>query len=166
MNHPRDEIRLVVLLVGLCALASGPLVSGVDFTPAPEAEQSLASATGGDVTVAETSLAETGYRLDAGNYGAGVYVLRAPPARLTVAEATGSALVSYEVDVPELGYATSAVATVDESSERLTLRLTEATVPADAVTRAEYEATVRLTVRSNGTARVVDETTVTIAVER
>lgn len=166
MKHPRDEIRLVVLVVGLCALVSGPLVSGVDFTPTPAEEPALASATGGTVTVGETTLARTDYRLTKGDYGSGVYVLRVPPAHVTVAEATGRTLLTYQIDVPELGYATSVVATVDSSTESLTLRITEATIPADAVSASRYDATARLTVRSNETSRVVDETNVTLTVER
>ncbi|EJN58001.1 hypothetical protein [Halogranum rubrum] len=166
MKHPRDEIRLVVVLVGVCALVSGPLVSGVDFTPAADDDGSLATATGGSVTVEETTLAQADYRLVAGNYGSGIYKLRAPPARISFTEVTGPALVSYHLDVPALGYSTSTIATIDESTTTVTLQFSKATIPADSVTASSYDATARLTVRSNGTVRTVDETNVTLTVER
>lgn len=166
MNHSRGAVAVVVLVVGVCALVSGPLVAGVDLTPAPTAKASLADATGGTATVETATLESDGYELSAGRYGSGVYTVDAPPATVTFSDVRGSALVTYRLTIPELGYSTSALSPLDSSTRTTTLTLSDATVAPESVTESSYDATVELVVRSNGTEHVVSQANVTVVVQR
>ncbi|WP_224333839.1 hypothetical protein [Haloprofundus halobius] len=174
MHASGVAVRLAALLVVTTAVASGPLVSGVDFTPdASSAEIDEADAVPlgtGDASVDNVSVAADGVRLERGAYGSASYYLRMPDATARLRSVTGRPMLVYNVRIPELGYERSSTAFLNESftadgPTTLALTLDDDPVDPERVTESSYEAEVSVLLRTQSERRVLHERTVTVEVE-
>lgn len=168
MNHPRDEIRLTVLCICVIAVASGPLVHGIDLTAAqPSSTLSTVDSSDGSLTVQETEFAPSGYRLTRGISGSGIYKLRTPTATVRLRSVTGNVLLIYRLEIPELHYMTQSDFVVSRTSQsRLRLSIREQSIAADRISKRQYPAQVTLLARSDGSSRVLNRSNVTVDVSQ
>ncbi|MFC6723289.1 hypothetical protein ACFQE1_02540 [Halobium palmae] len=168
MQQWRDPITLVVAGFLLVAVLSGPVVSGVDLTPAERSSGSTGpslATSNGTLTAADTALARTEYRFEAGVRGSGIHKLATPPATLTVESVTGTALVAYTIRIPELGYMTESLRVVESDTPReLTLTIGESTISSDRLEAGQYTGMAEIAVRRNGTSRVIATESITVEV--
>ncbi|SDM94280.1 hypothetical protein SAMN04487949_2927 [Halogranum gelatinilyticum] len=167
MNRPRTVV-LSTLFVFLCvSVVSGPLVGGVDLTPQrTDARFPGVDAETGTLSVSDTAVPAEGYRLERGVAGSGVYTLSVPAATVEVESITGTVTVIYQLEIREIGYASQSLYTLDANSpETVTLAVSQQSIEADKIEQEEYAATATVSVRSNGTTRVLETANVTVDVE-
>jgi hypothetical protein len=167
MNRP-GTVVLSTLFVFLCvSVVSGPLVAGVDLTPQrTDAGFPGVDAETGTLTVADTAVPAEGYRLERGVAGSGIYKLSVPTATLEVESITGTVTVVYQLEIRELGYTSQSLYSLDANSpETATLAVGQQSIETDKIEQEEYAATATVSVRSNGTTRVLETRNVTVVVE-
>lgn len=129
------------LLVVLLGVASGPLVPGVDLTPAPP-EPGVGTAT------ASVESVPTELRLVRERFGAGRYRLVAPAAVVEVGRVEGRPVLRYVVDVPGLSFVTASEYPLHgRAGDRLSPTVGSATVSPQRVDRGVYEGTLAVWLR-------------------
>lgn len=167
MNRPGTVALSTLLVFLLVSVVSGPLVAGVDLTPQRTDAQfpGLDDETG-TLTVTETTVPTEGYRLERGVAGSGIYKLSIPTATMELESVTGAVTVIYQLEITDIGYTSQSLYTVDESSPaNVTLAVSQQSIEADKIAQDEYAATATVSVRSGGTTRVLETSTVTVVVE-
>ncbi|SFK67602.1 hypothetical protein SAMN04487950_0529 [Halogranum rubrum] len=171
MNSSHRTLLLTICCIAVATVTSGPLVHAVDLTPT-ESEQlepsGLASVDdeAGTLVASNISIPDTGYHLEKGVAGSGIYKVSFPPARLHIESVTNTVMLTFAIEIPELGYMTQGVSAVDADSPRnFTLGTPEGQIEASKLTNQSYPATATLSVRSNGETRTLATRNVTIVVE-
>ncbi|MGB9956488.1 hypothetical protein ACOZ4B_08890 [Haloferax prahovense] len=168
MNHPRDEIFLTVLCIAVVTVVSGPLVPGIDLTPVqgPQAGnfESLNNHTG-DLEATSIQIPDTGYRLERGVRGSGIYTTRFPATTVEIETVSGSVLLVYAVDIPALGYGIQSTYEATQTSPRtLNMTLPQSQLKAQEITQESYQGVATVYIRTNGTKRALTNKTVTVTV--
>ncbi|WP_224268038.1 hypothetical protein [Haloprofundus salinisoli] len=161
-----------VLLVAALSVASGPLVGGVDFTPAGDTTSesgSEGSLGAGNATVTDVSLDAAGVRLERGGYGSQAYYLRVPDATVRLQSVTGRPLLSYNVRIPALGIERSSTVFLNESytengATTLALTLDDDPVDPERVTESSYEAELSVLLRTDSGSRTLRAVSLTVEV--
>lgn len=150
----------VVAVVAATALLSGPLVPGIDLTTARETP----AYGNGSATVDGADLPDAG-RLTGGRYGTTEYSLEVPPATLNLTAVRGYPVATYRVRVPALSYTrTTTTFLSPDDAGRTPLTLEPGPVDAAVVGYGPYEAQVTVTLRGDGSERVIADGTVRVEV--
>jgi hypothetical protein len=159
----RDRIWILAtatLILGTMVL-SGPLVSGIDLTPAPESPQFG----DGNVEVRNMVLPANA-TLVAPRLGAGKYPLRVPPATMELVTVSGSPRLAYIIEIPDLNYTRSTTTTVTASQEgSFELILEESRLPPDKVSEPQYRGKLTVERWSNGTFRELGRRNISVQVQ-
>jgi hypothetical protein len=151
-------------LIVAVTLLSGPLVGGVDFTH-DRTDETVGIGTG-SASVTSVSLPGT-VQFQQGRYGSGGYYVRVPDATVEFERIRGRPILSYKLEVEEMGYSreTSHFLSSD-TPERLALSIEKDTLDPEEVEATEYSGRLRVSVRANGTDRVLASRNVTVRVDR
>ena len=160
----------------LIAIVSGPLVAGIDLTPAErpssgvsstgQSERDVSVATAkGNISLARTTISDTTYQLEPGVSGSGIHKLQSPPVNITVDSISGTVFVAYTIRIPELRFMIETLQPVNQdSSHELTLLIDETTIASSRLKNSSYSGVAEISVRKNGTSRVVATQPITIEV--
>jgi hypothetical protein len=167
MQAGRLAATLVVAVVLVTSLLSGPLVAGMDLSPAPEIGDSFGPGQG-SMNVTVHSVPDEA-RLVEDDFGAGAYSLKMEPADVTLANIRGQPILVYKLRVYDLVFVSSRNTFVNESDEgRMSVPFADDTVQRERVNESvdEYPAEIVIGVLANDEERVVHRTNVTIEVMR
>ena len=149
MDTDRAVVYGVIGLVLVTTLASGPLVSPVDFT----ISSGESSFDGGNATIGNVTL-PSGAEITDGRYGSGEYYLRVPDATVEVIDVTGNPLLAYRISIPAMGYARTTTHFVSPADVGVYgLSLQRDAVEPSLVEEDTYQGRLRVFLRSNGTER-------------
>lgn len=161
MVRVRAAIWFVVGLIVATAVASGPLVAGVDLTR----EDAPGFCGGGGTAVVDVvSAPADGFALEQERFGAETYHLSGPDAEVHVRQAADCPRVVYRLRLPELGVDARSVVFVENTGE-VELSAPNVRVAPKEVDANSYEAILtielegdepRVLHRANVTVEVVD----------
>lgn len=166
-----DGSRVGWVLVGvvcLTAIASGPLVPGVDLTtPEPVSADSQSDTTLGSGSASISAQELPGRaRFTRGEFESRAYYLSSPPIRVTAESITGRPILVCQLDIPALGYSTSRLAFLDESTTGPHVFQFETGPFGAAQLDAEsYRGELSVFLRTSGEKHVVASRNVTVVVE-
>ena len=155
-------IAATVIVLG--TLVASPAVGVIELS---DHRQSHADLGTGNVTVANASLPPSA-GFEKGKYGSESYYLRVPDATVKFERVTGQPVLNYKLNVPALSYSRQSVYFVDESDsgKQVTFKLSKDTLPPETFSREEYTGEVALVMRTNGSARVLANQTITVEVRK
>ena len=160
MNTERAVVYGVVGLVLATTLVSGPLVGGIDFTPAPE-EPSFGD---GNASIGDVSLPARA-QIRSERFGSGEYSLRVPDATVELLDVTGNPSLAYQISIRAIGYARTTTHFVTASDTgTYGLSLEQDSIDPSQVENGTYDGTLRVFLRSNGTERRLGGRNITVEV--
>ncbi|WP_225333984.1 hypothetical protein [Halomicrobium urmianum] len=150
----------VAALIVATALASGPLVGGVDFTQS----QATTGLGEGSATVANATL-PADVAFEGGRFGTEGYRLSVPPADVEFASITGRPVLAYRVVVPALDYARVSSSILSPDNEgRFAAQFEGGTVDRERIDCDRYDGRLELLLRSGTDERTVATRRVVIEV--
>lgn len=165
MEIGRVTVAVVVAVVAVTAVASGPLVGAIDLTGASPGLSPPSGTGDAEVTVVTAPVED--YAFEQGRFGATVYHVDAPPFVVDVDDVEGNPTLRYTIDVRDAGFTTTRE--VDLSGiegKRLRLRPGTAEISPQVLNSGSYEAQVAIWLRYDGSRyRQIYQKTVTITVE-
>ncbi|WP_136717883.1 hypothetical protein [Halorientalis salina] len=160
MNLASRSPLVAGAIIVLGTLVAAPGLGVVDIE---RSQQSTPDVGTGNVTVANASLPSTA-RFQQGSYGSGTYYLEVPETEVEFESVTGRPVLNYKLNVPALSYSRQSVYFVESGTERRTLTVERDTFPPETFSQTEYTGELVLTLRANGTERVLANRTVTVEV--
>jgi hypothetical protein len=167
MQAGRLAATLVVAVVLVTSLLSGPLVGATDLSPAPEIDDSFGPGQG-SMNVTIHSVPDEA-RLVQSDFGAGAYSLKMAPADVTLSNIRGQPILVYKLRVSGLVFVSSRNTFVNESDKgRMSVPFADDTVQRERVNESveQYPAEIVIGVLANDEERVVHRTNVTVEVKR
>lgn len=161
MDSARGVVVATAGLVVMVTVATGPIglldVSG---------ERSLESAGEGNASVTVVSEPDQAV-LERGRQGGGVYYLRVPDVEVDISELRGNPILDYSLSIDALGYSRSSIHFLGNSGTgRTGISLSRDTFDESQIEQETYQAQLTVTLRTNGTKRVVYNETTTVEVEQ
>jgi hypothetical protein len=166
-----DGSRVGWVLVGvvcLTAIASGPLVPGVDLTssePVSANSQSDGALGSGSASVSVQEFPDRAHFTE-GEFDSGAYYLSSPPIRVTAESITGRPILVCQLDIPTLGYSTNRLAFLNESANGThVFQFDAGPISADKFDATEYSGELSVFVRANGEKNVIASRNVTVVVD-
>ncbi len=160
MNAESVAVYGVAVLIVATALASGPLVGGVDLTQS----QATTGLGEGSATVANATLPDD-VTFEGGRFGTETYRLTVPSATVDLASVTGRPVLAYRVVVPALDHARVSSTILSPDSEgRFAVEFEGGTVDRERIDRERYDGRLELLVRSGADSRTVATKRVAIEV--
>ena len=165
MDTAQRAVVAAVSTIVAVTLLSGPLVGAVDLTT--ESGTGISDELGeGSAEVSVESL-PTDLTISEGRYGSEQFFLRVPDATVRLSNVTGQPLLKYNIRIEDLGYSSGTTLFISAEQEGTNrLSLTRSTFDAGEIRQDSYEATLSVSLRANGTERVVRERAVVVEVER
>jgi hypothetical protein len=159
---------VLVALVCVTAVVSGPLVPQVDLTESASASGDVhgerALGNGSASLAVEPLPAEA--TLSPGRFDAAAYYLRTPQIRVTAESVTGRPILVCQLDIPALGYSTSRLAFLNESATGPhVFEFETGPFGAEQLDAASYRGELSVFLRTNGEKEVVASRNVTVVVE-
>jgi hypothetical protein len=158
---------LLVALVCVTAVVSGPLVPSVDFTdsePGSAGLQSDGALGSGSASVSVQEFPDRAHFTE-GEFDSGAYYLSSPPLRVTAESITGRPILVCQLDIPTLGYSTSRLAFLNESANGThVFQFDAGPISAEKLDATEYSGEFSVFVRANGEKKVIASRNVTVVV--
>jgi hypothetical protein len=149
-----------VAFVVLATFLSGPLVGFVDFTHERDVTAGLGE---GNLTVRNVSLPATA-TVEQGFQTQNYYV-KVADAQVQIASISGRPMLEYELSIDDLQQSYSSTHFLDaESTGTLSLALEKSTIAPDEVSGTQYNGTLVIVARYNGTEQVLRERSITVEV--
>ena len=165
MNTERRVIWLTVSVILGVIVLSGPLVGAVDLTPAqttPSLTANTAETDSLNVTVVDVPLT---VQLKHTDYGSDAYELRVPPATVQINTVQGNPLLFYRLSIPALGFSTSWLhAPAEHIGEQLALSMKPHIFAPEDIERQEYDGTLTIVARVNGSEERITTRNMTVTV--
>lgn len=159
---------VLVALVCVTAVVSGPLVPQVDLTEAASAsgdgQGDGALGNGSASLVVEPLPAEA--TLSPGRFDSAAYYLQTPRVRVTAESVTGRPILVCQLDIPAMGYSTNRLAFLNESATGPhVFEFETGPFGAEQLDAESYRGELSVFLRANGEKEVVASRNVTVVVE-
>lgn len=149
MTGTKGILPILCLIVLSTAVASGPLVSGVDLTSETDPAPATGHATITDVTLPEQATLSTSPKNDS-------YTIRVPNATARIDNVSGQPLLIYKIRILSLSYVRGTTHFVDESwSGKNRIPLREGTFTHSGMVDSRHQAVVSLVIRDDRGERVL-----------
>jgi hypothetical protein len=157
---------LLVALVCVTAVVSGPLVPQVDLTASVSSDiQTEGTLGNGSASLTVDSL-PAGATLTPGRFDSEAYYLQTPQIEVTAESVTGRPILVCRLDIPALGYSTSRLAFLNESATGPhTFQFETGPFGAEQLDAESYRGEFSVFLRANGKEEVVASRNVTVVVE-
>jgi len=160
MDRSRGLSAVAVTVILGVTLVSGPAVGLVDLTQPRFDPGNIGQ---GNATVSEVRTPAT-VQLKQG-LETESYYLETPDATIRVTAIQGRPTVAYKLAIPSMGYSRGTTHFLGpDDTGWVSLSLARDTLPGDRVSASSYEGTLSVTLRYNGTERVLSERPVTVEV--
>ena len=159
---------LLVALVCVTAVVSGPLVPQIDLTESASASgdvQGDGTLGNGSASLAVDSLPAEA-TLTPGSFDSEAYYLQSPQIEVTAESVTGRPILVCQLDIPALGYSTSRLAFLNESATGPhTFQFETGPFGAEQLDNESYRGELSVFLRANGEKEVIASRNVTVVVE-
>ena len=159
---------LLVALICVTAVISGPLVSQIDLTASASGSgdtQTDGTLGDGSASVAVDSLPAEA-TLTPGRFDSEAYYLETPQIEVTAESVTGRPILVCQLDIPALGYSTSRLAFLNESATGPhTFQFETGPFGAEQLDNESYRGELSVFLRANGEKEVIASQNVTVVVE-
>jgi hypothetical protein len=161
MDRARGVVLATVGFVVVVTIATGP-VGLLEISQ----ERPMSSAGEGNASVTVVSEPDQ-VVLERGRQGGGVYYLRVSDVEVDVTQLRGNPILGYSLSIDALGYSRNSVHFLGNVGTGQTgISLSRDTFDESQIERDTYRAEVTLTLRTNGTKRVIYTETTTVEVEQ
>jgi hypothetical protein len=158
---------LLVALVCVTAVVSGPLVPQVDLTASASSGETQTEGTlgNGSASLAVESLPAEA-TLAPGSFDSEAYYLQTPQIEVTAESITGRPILVCQLDIPALGYSTNRLAFLNESATGPhVFEFETGPFGAEQLDKESYRGELSVFLRANGEKEVVASRNVTVVVE-
>jgi hypothetical protein len=157
---------LLVALVCVTAVVSGPLVPQVDLTASVSSDTQTDETLGnGSASLTVDSL-PAGATLTPGRFDSEAYYLQTPQIEVTAESITGRPILVCHLDIPALGYSTNRLAFLNESATGPhVFEFETGPFGAEQLDAESYRGELSVFLRANGKKEVVASRNVTVVVE-
>lgn len=168
MISERALVSGVTSIVLLAALASGPLVSGIDLSSPPDSsENGILNPNSGNASINVVGTPSTA-RLEKKAFSEDApYTLYVPDTTVVLSDVTGTSLLIYKIRIPELGYTRGTTHFLNSSSAgRQSIELKPGELRDKNLAKDSYRGEIVLLIRPDGPERTVYNGNVTVRVDQ